>query len=245
MIVGLITARGGSKRLPRKNLLPCAGRPLLAWTCMAAKAARQLDRVILSTDDEEIAGIGRDWGVEVPFFRPAEFSGDHATSLAVAQHALQVLNTAAAPIEAMVLLQPTSPLRQAADIDNAVSLFRAKRPSAVVTAFRLPDHLHPAKLMISRGDQAYPFIDDLPAQSPHRAAAGQRPTLLVRNGPAVLVSGTQTLVAGSLYGAQILVSEMPVGRSIDIDTAEDFAQAEAALRALHSDELSDGRSPTA
>jgi CMP-N-acetylneuraminic acid synthetase len=236
MIVGLITARGGSKRLPRKNLLPCAGRPLLAWTCMAAKAS-QLDRVVLSTDDEEIAGIGRDWGVEVPFLRPAELSGDSATSLAVAQHALQALDTAATPIEAIVLLQPTSPLRQATDIDNAVALFRSQRPTAVVTAFRLPDHLHPAKLMVTRDDAAYPFIDDLPAQSPHRAMADQRPSLLVRNGPAVLVSGAQTLTRGSLYGDRILVSEMPVDRSIDIDTAEDFAQAEAALRQMYPDEM--------
>ena len=174
----------------------------------------------------------------MPFLRPAELSSDSATSLAVAQHALQALDTAATPIEAIVLLQPTSPLREATDIDNAVSLFRSQRPTAVVTAFRLPDHLHPVKLMVTRGDAAYPFIDDLPAQSPHHAAADQRPSLMVRNGPAVLVSGAHTLTGGSLYGDRILVSEMPMDRSIDIDTAEDFAQAEAALRQMYPGEMS-------
>src|SRR5262245_16834240 len=122
-VLGLITARGGSKGIPRKNLVPLLGRPLLAYTCEAALASTSLARVVLSTDDEEIASVGRAEGIEVPFMRPAELSRDDTPSIDVAVHAVQWLATHAGwQADALVLLQPTSPLRTAHHIDEACAL---------------------------------------------------------------------------------------------------------------------------
>ena len=87
--LGLIPARGGSKRIPRKNLVPVAGKPLLAWTIDAARASRRLDRLVLSTDDEEIAGVARDYGADVPFVRPKRLAQDETPDLPVFEHALR------------------------------------------------------------------------------------------------------------------------------------------------------------
>ena len=126
-ILGLITARGGSKGIPRKNIIPIAGRPLLAYTCLAALAScKYISHLILSTDDDEIAGVGREYGVEAPFMRPPEIAGDNTPSIAVAQHAIRWLteheNWTA---DILVLLQPTSPLRQSHHIDEAVEIMTA------------------------------------------------------------------------------------------------------------------------
>src|SRR5690349_4345310 len=111
-VIAVIPARGGSKRVPRKNLSLCGGKALIAHTFEAAKSSQFLDRVILSTDDEEIATMGRQFGIEVPFLRPANLAADDAPMAPVLQHVLDWTD-AAAPIniDALVLLQPTSPLR--------------------------------------------------------------------------------------------------------------------------------------
>src|SRR5207249_733281 len=110
---GVIPARGGSQGIPRKNLAPCAGRPLLAWTAAAALACPQLQRVILSTDDDGIASIGRELGLDVPFLRPPELAQAETPMLGVLQHLLERLGESGPVPEALVLLQPTSPLRTA------------------------------------------------------------------------------------------------------------------------------------
>ena len=121
-ILGLITARGGSKSIPHKNIVPLNGRPLLAYTADAALHSAHITRVILSTDDEQIAQVGRACGVEVPFMRPAELATDTATSLGVAQHAIRWLaDQAGWQADILVILQPTSPLRTARHLDDALS----------------------------------------------------------------------------------------------------------------------------
>src|SRR6185312_12148312 len=117
MILGLVPARGGSKSIPRKNLAPLAGKPLLAWTADAALAARRLTRTVLSTDDVEIAELGRTLGLDVPFLRPAELAADATPMLPVMRHAADWFAARGGTVEAVVLLQPTSPLRTAAHID--------------------------------------------------------------------------------------------------------------------------------
>ncbi|MCI0709847.1 MAG: acylneuraminate cytidylyltransferase family protein, partial [Chloroflexi bacterium] len=113
-ILGLIPARGGSKSIPRKNIVPLAGKPLLAYTCEAALDSAMLSRVILSTDDDEIAQVGRDCGVDVPFMRPTSLAQDDTGSVSVAQHAIHWLaENDNWQTDILVLLQPTSPLRTA------------------------------------------------------------------------------------------------------------------------------------
>src|SRR5687767_5058839 len=127
-VLAVIVARGGSQGLPGKNILPIAGRPLLAWTIDAARAARSIDRTILSSDDEAIIAAARGCGCEVPFRRPAELATDTATAVDVVLHALDNVSE----YDVVVLLQPTSPLRTAADIDAACAQLAASgAPSCV------------------------------------------------------------------------------------------------------------------
>ena len=121
-VIAVIPARGGSKALPRKNILPLAGMPLLAHTIRDARAAKGVDRTIVSTDDAEIAEVARAWGAEVPFMRPAELATDHATTEVVLQHALAWLEREErARVDVVVLLEATSPLRAAGLVDAVVA----------------------------------------------------------------------------------------------------------------------------
>jgi CMP-N-acetylneuraminic acid synthetase len=125
-VVGVVPARGGSKGIVKKNIRACAGRPLLAYTCDAALGSQVLDRVLLSTDDAEIAAVGRDCGLEVPFLRPASLATDTTPMVEVLTHVLDWLNSDQ-EIDAIVLLQPTSPLREAHHIDEAVELLVSQK----------------------------------------------------------------------------------------------------------------------
>lgn len=115
-VLAVIPARGGSKRVPRKNIREVAGKPLIAWTINAAKGSRYIDRCIVSTDDEEVADIARQCGGDVPFMRPAEFARDDSSSIDVLRHAVGKVPG----YDIIVLLQPTSPERTSADIDAAL-----------------------------------------------------------------------------------------------------------------------------
>ncbi|MEK6806056.1 MAG: acylneuraminate cytidylyltransferase family protein [Pseudomonadota bacterium] len=127
-VLALVTARGGSKGLPRKNLRHLAGRPLVGWSVQAARAARCVDRVVVSTDDGEIADCARAEGAEVPFMRPIDLASDTASSIEVVLHALNQLDGPS--FEYVVLLEPTSPLTEGADIDEALAVLAASRDRA-------------------------------------------------------------------------------------------------------------------
>lgn len=118
-ILGLVPARGGSKVIPRKNVRPIAGRPLIAWTIGAALGAKRLSRVVVSSEDGEILAVAREWGAETPFVRPGELARDETPGIAPALHALEALPE---KYDWLVLLQPTSPLRTSGDIDAAIAL---------------------------------------------------------------------------------------------------------------------------
>ena len=131
-VTALIPARGGSKRLPRKNIKLLVDKPLIAWSIEVAKACKYVDRVIVSTDDEEIKRISEQYGAEVPFLRPEYLSNDHASSFDVIKHAIDFL-TLSRSNELIVLLQPTSPLRLASEIDAALEFFVQKNAKGVVS----------------------------------------------------------------------------------------------------------------
>ncbi len=121
-IFTVITARGGSKGLPRKNIKELFGKPLIAWTIEQAKKSKYLDKIIVSTDDEEIAEISKNYGAEVPFLRPKELALDTTPSIDVLFHALDFLRKQGENYDYLVLLEPTNPLRKRDDIDNALKL---------------------------------------------------------------------------------------------------------------------------
>ncbi|CAM0744142.1 acylneuraminate cytidylyltransferase family protein [Acinetobacter baumannii] len=131
-VTALIPARGGSKRLPRKNVKLLVNKPLIAWSIEVAKASKYIDHVVVSTDDEEIKQVSEQYGAEVPFLRPEYLSNDHASSFDVIKHAIDFLHLGQKN-ELIVLLQPTSPLRLVSELDTALEFFIAKNAKGIVS----------------------------------------------------------------------------------------------------------------
>lgn len=220
--LALIPARGGSKGIPRKNIKIIAGKPLIVWTIEAALRAAHIDAVVVSTDDEEIAAIARQAGAQVPFMRPAELASDAATGMAPVMHALDVLPE----FDAVLLLQPTSPLRSTADIDACLALAVARAAPAVVS--------------VSEPD-AHPYwtyrIDDTLAMRPMIEAAPvarrqDLPTAGALNGALYYARTDWLRDNAGFIGEGTLAYMMPRERSVDIDTPFDWKFAELLLKEL-------------
>jgi N-acylneuraminate cytidylyltransferase len=173
-VLGVIPARGGSKGLPRKNVLPLAGRPLIAWTIACAKAATSLTRIIVSTDDAEIAAVSRAARADVPFMRPAELATDTATSMDMLRHALGAVESAGdAPYDAVCLLQPTSPFRHPTDIDGAIALIQAAGSSSVISVSPLEHPLAWTVLLGANGELRLPLLKGIPGMEPNPPSPGE------------------------------------------------------------------------
>ncbi|MBC8332838.1 MAG: acylneuraminate cytidylyltransferase family protein [Anaerolineae bacterium] len=230
-ILGIIPARGGSKAIPHKNIISLAGKPLLAYTCEAALASRSLTRVVLNTDDPEIAAVGCASGVDAPFMRPPHLADDDTPMLPVLQHTLDWLAAEQDfHVDILVLLQPTSPLRRAEHIDAAVELLLSEGADTVVSVVAVPHHFNPVSLM-QLDAQGYltPFM---PGEMILRRQ--DKPRVYARNGPAVLAVRRATLELGQLYGAKTLPYEMEPAASVDIDSPEDLAFTEFLLTKSHA-----------
>lgn len=225
-VIGLIPARGGSKGIPGKNIALCAGKPLLNYTAEAALAAEALDRVILSTDDQAIAEVGLAAGVEVPFLRPTDIASDHATSLSVMVHALDWLESNGEEVDAIVLLQPTSPLRNATHIDSAIEHFRASHAETLVSVVEVPHRFHPQSIMQLEAGRLRPL------QKAETMVLRRQdlPVLYARNGPAILIMTAQQIRTGNLYGENTVPFAMTSQDSLDIDTPEDLLLAEVMIQ---------------
>lgn len=226
-VLGLITARGGSKGIPKKNLATCGGEPLLFWTCKAARAARCLSRRVISTDDPDIAAYASSQGIEVPFMRPPELANDTASSIAVAQHALAMLAQQGWRTDILVLLQPTSPLRTAAHIDAAYDELRPDA-DAVVSVVEVPHRFKPWAVMRLDGALLHDYhVGELPFERTRRQG---QPVLYARNGPAVIVTRSSVIEGGSFYGERCAPYVMNTFDSVDIDDVDDLALADWLLR---------------
>lgn len=225
-IVAVIPARAGSKGIPRKNLVRIVGRPLIAYAIEAAQNAASADRVLISTDDSEIADVARELGAEVPFLRPAELANDAAPMLGVMRHALAWLESQGVAVEALVLLQPTSPLRTGRHVEEAIALFRSAPASSVVSVVEVPHQFNPVSVMkLSAQGTLVPFLGDQIIAIRRQ----DKPNAYARNGPAVLISHPDTLRSGQLYGESCLPYLMSEEDSLDIDTPQDLLLAEQAL----------------
>lgn len=227
-VLGLITARGGSKGIPGKNLAPCGGKPLLAWTCEAAKGSTAITRTVISTDDEGIAAAARGMGVEAPFLRPAELASDTAKSIGVAIHAIDWLAQHESwETDVLVLLQPTSPLRTSRHIDETVALL-APDADAVVSVVEVPHGFKPwSQLQLEGGVLSEYIKGDLPFERYRRQG---QPTLYARNGPAVIATRAAIIRGGSFYGERCLPYVMSAADSVDIDEPIDLEHADWLLR---------------
>jgi CMP-N-acetylneuraminic acid synthetase len=224
-VLALIPARGGSKGLPQKNILPCAGQPLIVHTIAAAIGARpRVQRVVVSTDDATIADVSRQAGAEVPFMRPKELAGDTAESIDVVTHALSWLdeNQGWRP-EWLLLLQPTSPLRTTEDILEALkAASRDRQADSVISVVRLKHHPFYARRIVDGVLQ--PFPPD--------ASASRRQELepVYGNNGAIYLTRTRTIMReANLYGTRCIPYVMPHERSLDIDSEFDLRLASFLL----------------
>lgn len=229
-VLGIITARGGSKSIPGKNLKLLGGRPLLDYTIDAANDT-PLDRLILSTEDQKIADAARALGCEVPFMRPAELARDETPHLPVIQHAATwMLEHQNYKADIVLTLQPTSPLRSAADIAAALRMLELSDADSVVSVNEVSAHAHPMR-MLRVDDTGHAVL--FATGQPVRKRINRRqdlPKAWVMNG-AIYACRTEVLFAAepSLYGDRVVAYPMPIERSISIDTLEDWAEAERAL----------------
>ncbi|MFH1060032.1 MAG: acylneuraminate cytidylyltransferase family protein [Pseudomonadota bacterium] len=225
-VLGLIPARGGSKGLKGKNLLPLAGRPLIAHTIAAALASRAITRVVVTTDDPAIAAAARQAGAEVPFLRPAELAADATPALPVIRHALDWLDRAGWPAAAVAYLQPTSPLRRAEHIDAAVDLLFSEKADSVVSVVEVPHNFNPVSVLRLTDGVLRPFL----AQNTDPLRRQDKPRVLARNGPAVLAATRATILElGVLYGPRTLPLLMTPQDSVDVDDAFDLELCEWLL----------------
>ncbi|MGH9843270.1 MAG: cytidylyltransferase domain-containing protein, partial [Blastocatellia bacterium] len=218
-ILGLIPARGESKGVPRKNIKLLRGKPLLAYTAAAALASRRLARVILSTEDEEIAKVGRDCGVETPFLRPPELARDETPMLPVAQHAVRFLEETGERFDAVCLLQPTNPLRTADDIDACIQLLEASEADAVVTVLPVPAEFNPHWVFFVDGDGRLRLSTGEAAPIPRRQ---ELPPAFHREGSVYVTRRDVLMEQNSFYGARLLGYVMDPARSVNIDAPEDW-----------------------
>jgi CMP-N,N'-diacetyllegionaminic acid synthase len=217
-----ICARGGSVGVPRKNIRPLLGKPLIAYTIEQALACNRIDAVYVSTDDDEIAEVARAHGAEVPFKRPAELATSTAGKLPVIEHMFNYLSANGVNVETIVDLDPTSPLRTVQDIENAIALLD-QATDVVITAY--PSDKNPYFNMVERqADGNVRLVKPLADGVSSRQAA---PKVFSMNASIYVWHG-RTLNAG-LWNGRTKLYEMPRERSIDIDSEIDFKLVEMLM----------------
>jgi len=215
LYLAVIPARGGSKRLPGKNIALLNEKPLIAYTIEAAKQANRLLRTVVSTDDLEIAAIARQWGAEVPFLRPPSIATDASPMLGVIEHVLHHLEQAGDVVNTVVLLQPASPFRTSRHIDEALELFE-RTGADTVTSVCNARH-HPYYSWTMQGGELIPFFS-----LEHQAMTRQElPPAFFENG-AIFVIRRAVIARGTLYGGKTVPYLMDYRSSIDIDTHDDM-----------------------
>ncbi len=229
--LALIPARGGSKGIPRKNIKPFAGFPLIAWSIAAARQASQVTRVIVSTDDEEIAAVAREYGAETPFLRPAELAQDNTTDLPVFEHALHWLeqNEGYQP-EVVVQLRPTSPIRPQGMVDEAIRLLLAHADADCVRGV-VPAGQNPFKMWRFHGkDQPLtPLLEVEGIAEPYNAPRQILPPVYWQTGHIDAIRTATILHKHSLTGSVIYPLVIDPRYTVDIDTPADWAKYEALV----------------
>jgi CMP-N,N'-diacetyllegionaminic acid synthase len=234
-VLGVCPARGGSVRVPRKNIKPLGGKPLIAWTIEAENKYKRLDYFLVSTNDEEMAKISRKLGAPVPFKRPEKISTD-CDSVLVLKHAVEKFEERKGKrVGYVVCLQATSPFRTAADIDECIRIAQANPNIESVISFKKASE-HPYWCF-----QQKPFCHEVEPFLPEIRMEGDvlvsqnLPYVLYPNG-AIYVVKRDVIMSNRIYGKTIYPYLMPEERSIDLETEKDFMVASALLPVIQSDE---------
>ncbi len=224
-VLAIVPARGGSKGVPGKNVRPLAGRSLLDYVAQAARESGVIDRIVLSTDAEDVAEAGRAAGLDVPFMRPAALAADDTPMLPVLQHAIDRVSEGGWVPDIVVLLQPTSPLRRPEHIRHALDLLRSSGADSVVTVVEVPKHLSPDYVMRIEAGALKPFL-------PEGARVARRQDVrpaYSRDGTVYAFRRTTLERFASIYGEDCRPIVIDAAESLSIDTPADWAAAERIL----------------
>ncbi|HNE68586.1 MAG TPA: acylneuraminate cytidylyltransferase [Anaerolineales bacterium] len=230
-ILALIPARGGSKGIPRKNIRSFAGYPLIAWSIAAAKQSELVTRVIVSTDDEEIAAVAREWGAETPFMRPAEFAQDKTTDLPVFEHALKWLEDVEGYRPDIVIqLRPTSPVRPHKMVDDAIRIL-LEHPDADCVRGVVPAGQNPFKMWRFHGEgkPLNPLLTVDGIAEPYNAPRQILPPVYWQTGHIDAIRTATIAQKASLTGDVIYPLVIDPKYTVDIDTLPDWAKYEALV----------------
>ena len=227
-IIAVIPARGGSKGLPGKNIIPLGGKPLIAWSIEVAKKSKKIERVFVTTDDEKIAAVAREYGAEVPFIRPVELAQDDTPPDPVLRHALQFLEEKEGlKPEIIVWLEPPCPFRTPAEVDDAIEMLlndsRADSLRSVIEPFQ-----NPFKSWKLKNGYLKPLLEQKEAffDGPRQ----KMPKTYWQNGAIFLVRYNTIMGKGNFFGDKILPFVMSSDRFVDIDKKEDLEYAEFYLK---------------
>jgi len=236
-VIALIPARGGSKRIPGKNIAPFCGKPLIAWTIEQAKRSRYITRVIVSTDDQEIARVARESGAEVPFMRPSEIAQDDTPDLPVFEHLLKWMreNEGVSP-DIVAHLRVVGPLRRTEDIDRGIELL-IKHPEYDSVRAVIPAPLHPLKTYRLDGERLAPFVPEGVSgmKEPYNEPVQKLPKAYAAAGYFSAIRPVTVLEGRSMTGRSIGGYEVPAAYAVDIDTPEEFSFAEARMKRMLSE----------
>lgn len=227
-ILAIIPARGGSKGIQMKNIYPLVDKPLLAYTVEAVNKSQLISRCILSTENKKIADIGTKLGVEVPFLRPERLAKDDTPTIDVIQHIINKLAKEEKYFpDTVMILQPTSPLRTAHHIDEAIKLYNKMKADSLVSIIEVPHQYNPYSIMQMENGYLKPFL-----KYPERDNLRQKkPIYYARNGAAIYIVDRQVLMEqNTLFGEKILPYKMDKYSSIDIDDMLDLKIAEYLLK---------------
>jgi len=223
-ILGLIPARGGSKGLPGKNIRPLLGKPLIAWTIQQALASKYLDKVIVSTEDEGIAEISKQYSAKVPFMRPKELATDEAGGIDVVLHTIRWMEENGKSYDFLMLLQPTSPLRTSEDIDNAIELLFSKKAQTVISVCEVNHHPYCSNTLPEDG-----CMKDFIEPEVMNKNRQELPVFYRLNGAIYLAYWDYLKSQRSFFGKETFAYIMPKERSIDIDNEMDLKLAEILI----------------
>tara|TARA_B100000315_G_scaffold183127_1_gene172038 strand:+ start:183 stop:896 length:714 start_codon:yes stop_codon:yes gene_type:complete len=225
-ILAIIPARRGSKRLPGKNIKILGDKPLIAWTIEAAKNSQYIDHIIVSTDSDKIAKVAKNWGVAVPFERPSYLSTDEASSEDVIVHTLNwIEENEGILFDYFILLQPTSPLRQTKDIDQALELMEKKNASSVVSVVKA---VRPIEWYVILGEDLK--LTNVVKELNNGTGESDYSQTYYYNGAIKAVIVNDFIEMNKFFSKNTIAYVMPQNRSVDIDNDFDFRIAEMILK---------------
>ena len=229
-ILAIIPARGGSKGLPGKNILPLAGKPLIVWSIEAARESKYIDKCIVSTDDDKISNIVKKYDGEIPFKRPAHLATDESTTFDVLEHGINFFKNQSVEFDYLVLLEPTSPLRDSNDIDTAINLLHDNRSKAdSIVGVSKVEETHPVfDVKINKDGLIQPYMSES-----FKVFRRQEIEELYFFEGSVYVSDIQVLLKEkSFYHDRTLPFVVPRWKSLEIDEIIDLLTAETVIKNL-------------